>query len=220
MPLTPNGKVNRRALPAPNYDAQLRESYVPPRTATEDLLCGIWAEVLKVSRVSVDDNFFELGGHSLLATQIISRVLPTFSVQLPLRALFEAPTVAGMAERIETLRGSATTLAPLAMTRSSRDGAVPLSFGQQSFWFLDSLTPNTSLYNIFRAERLRGELNIAALRQALDALMARHESLRTVFSSVNGQPVQVIAEDQEFELSEIELVHLSKMRARLSCKDC
>src|SRR5713226_961607 len=209
LPLTPNGKVNLRALPAPDYDAQLQESYVPPRTPIEDLLCGIWAEVLKVSRVSVNDNFFELGGHSLLATQIVSRVLPTFKVQLPLRALFEAPTIAGMAERIEALRESESTSAALSITRSSSDDAAPLSFGQQSFWFLDSLTPNTSLYNIFRTVRLRGELRFAALGQALDALMARHESLRTVFSSVNGQPVQVIAEDQEFELSEIDLVHLS-----------
>ena len=163
LPLTPNGKVNRRALPAPDYDAQLQESYVAPRTPVEELLCGIWAEVLKVSRVGVNDNFFELGGHSLLATQVVSRVLPTFSVQLPLRALFESPTVAGMAERIEALRGSTATLATLSITRSSRDGAVPLSFGQQSFWFLDSLTPNTSLYNIFRAVRLRGELECPGL---------------------------------------------------------
>jgi len=89
LPLTPNGKVNRRALPAPDYDAQLQQSYVAPSTGTEELLCGIWAEVLKVARVGVNDNFFELGGHSLLATQVVSRVLQTFGSQLPLRALLK-----------------------------------------------------------------------------------------------------------------------------------
>ncbi|MGH9932081.1 MAG: amino acid adenylation domain-containing protein, partial [Pyrinomonadaceae bacterium] len=207
LPLTPNGKVNRRALPAPDYDAQLQQSYVPPRTPTEELLCGIWAEVLRVSRVGVNDNFFELGGHSLLATQVVSRVVPTLGVQLPLRTLFEAPTVVGMAERIEALR-SVESSGTSSITPASRAGSVPLSFGQQSFWFLDSLTPATSLYNIFRALRLRGELNIPALQQALNGLMARHESLRTVFSSVNGQPVQVVVADQKFHLAEIDLVHI------------
>jgi amino acid adenylation domain-containing protein len=209
LPLTPNGKVNRRALPAPDYNAQLHETYLAPRNPVEELLCGIWAEVLKVYRIGVNDNFFELGGHSLLATQIVSRVLPTFNVQLPLRALFESPSVAGMAGRIEASRGSASTTATLSIKRSSLDGAAPLSFGQQSFWFLDSLTPNTSLYNIFRAVRLRGELNVPALRQALDALMARHESLRTVFSSISEQPVQVVVEDQKFQLVEVDLCHLA-----------
>src|SRR5882672_9483490 len=209
FPLTPNGKVNRRALPAPDYDAQLHQSYVAPRTLVEELLCRIWAEVLKVSRVGVEDNFFELGGHSLLATQVVSRVLPTFRVQLPLRALFEAPTISGLAQRIEALQGNTSALATASITRSSRDGAVPLSFGQQSFWFLDSLTPNTSLYNIFRALRMRGDLDVHALGQALGALTARHESLRTVFSTVDGQPVQVISADQKFHLAEIDLGHLS-----------
>jgi amino acid adenylation domain-containing protein len=208
LPLTPNGKVNRRALPAPDYDAQLQKNYVAPRTPTEELLCGIWAEVLKVSRVGVDDNFFELGGHSLLATQVVSRIVPAFNVQLPLRTLFEAPTVAGMAERVEALRLQSSTAEASSIPRTARDGSAPLSFGQQSFWFLDSLTPNTSLYNIFRALRLRGRLEVSALRQALDGLMARHESLRTVFASVNGQPVQVVLEHQKFQLSETELVDL------------
>lgn len=219
LPLTPNGKVNRRALPAPDYDAQLQKNYVAPRTLTEELLCGIWAEVLKVSRVGVDDNFFELGGHSLLATQVVSRILPAFSVQLPLRALFEAPTVAGMAERIEALRGEPSTPEASSIPRTARNGSAPLSFGQQSFWFLDSLTPNTSLYNIFRALRLRGRLEVSALRQALDGLMARHESLRTVFASVNGQPVQVVVEDQKFQLSETDLLHLPSAARELELQN-
>jgi amino acid adenylation domain-containing protein len=209
FPLTPNGKVNRRALPAPDYHAQLQGSYVAPRTPVEELLCGIWAEVLKVPSVGVNDNFFELGGHSLLATQVVSRALQTFAAQLPLRALFEAPTVAGMAERIENAGEDTTILTAKPITRSARNGAVPLSFGQQSFWFLDSLTPNTSLYNMFCAVRLRGGLNVSALQQALDGLMARHESMRTIFSTVDGQPVQFIVEDQKLSLKEIDLFHLS-----------
>jgi len=206
LPLTPNGKVNRRALPAPDYDAQTHQSYVSPRTPTEELLCGIWAEVLKVSRIGVNDNFFELGGHSLLATQVVSRVLATLSVQLPLRALFEAPTIAGIAKHVEALRGDESISGASSIIPVSRNDLVPLSFGQQSFWFLDSLTPNTSLYNIFRALRLRGELNVPALQQALNGLIGRHESLRTVFSSVDGEPVQVVVADQEFKLVEKDLV--------------
>jgi amino acid adenylation domain-containing protein len=208
LPLTSSGKVNRRALPAPDYCAQLDESYVAPRTIVEELLAGIWAEVLKVPRVGVNDNFFELGGHSLLATQVVSRALKTLGAQLPLRALFEAPTVAGMAERIEASREDAT-LTTLPITALPRDNAAPLSFGQQSFWVLDSLTPNTSAYNIFRVVRLRGKLNVPALQNALDRVMARHESTRTVFPCVNGEPAQVILENQKLPLSEIDLSSLS-----------
>ena len=172
LPLTANGKVNRRGLPEPDYEGQLKESYVGPRTPVEELLCGIWAEVLRVARVGVRDNFFELGGHSLLATQVVSRVLQTFGVQLPLRALFEAPTVAGMAARVVLPSDDRSTSETVAITPSLRTAAVPLSFSQQSFWFLDSLTPNTPLYSIFRAVRLRGELKVSALQQAF--CLAQH----------------------------------------------
>jgi amino acid adenylation domain-containing protein len=219
LPLTPNGKVNRRALPAPDYDAQTQAGYVAPRTLIEELLAGIWAEVLKVSRVGVNDNFFELGGHSLLATQVVSRVLQTFGKQLPLAALFEGPTIAGMAERIEAARKDTTALEVLPLTRSSRDGAVlPLSFGQQSFWILDNLTPNTSLYSISRAVRLRGRLNLSALQNALDSLIARHELLRTIFSTVDGEPVQVVVEDQKLILTEIDLEQLSPVTRELELR--
>src|SRR5713226_1276741 len=164
LPLTPNGKVNLRALPAPDYYAQLQESYVPPRTPIEDLLCGIWAEVLKVSRVSVNDNFFELGGHSLLATQIVSRVLPTFKVQLPLRALFEASTVGALAGRIQKLSNSEETAASSVIARTVRQEAPPLSFAQKRLWFLDQLEGASGSYNISRAVRMIGRLDVMALR--------------------------------------------------------
>lgn len=215
LPLTPNGKVNRRALPAPDYDGQLQESYLPPRTPSEELLCDIWAEVLKVERVGINDNFFELGGHSLLATQVVSRVLPALGVQLPLRALFEAPTVGGLAKRIGVLRSDESIVGTDSIGRASLAGSVPLSFGQQSFWFLDSLTPNTSLYNIFRALRMRGRLNVPALQQALNGLIGRHESLRTVFSSLDGEPVQVVVADQKFELVEINLSEITEREPEL-----
>src|SRR6266516_3752451 len=204
LPLTPNGKVNRRALPAPDFTAN-KDSYVPPRTKDEELLAGIWADVLRLETVGVEDNFFELGGHSLLATQVISRIRQTFQVQLPLRALFEAPTVAGLCENIASaLHDGSAPLSPV-IRPFSRTGSAPLSFGQQSFWFLNQLNPNTPLYNIYRAVRLRGVLKANALQQALNEIIARHEALRTTLASLDEEPVQLIAATWTLNLKIIDL---------------
>ncbi len=204
LPLTPNGKVNRRALPAPDFTAN-KDSYVPPRTKDEELLAGIWADVLRLETVGVEDNFFELGGHSLLATQVISRIRQTFQVQLPLRALFEAPTVAGLCENIASaLHDGSAPLSPV-IRPFSRNGSAPLSFGQQSFWFLNQLNPNTPLYNIYRAVRLRGVLKATALQQALNEIIARHEALRTTLASLDEEPVQLIAATWTLNLKIIDL---------------
>ncbi len=207
LPLTPNGKLDRRALPAPEYGSAA-DRYVAPRTPTEEVLAGIWREVLGTGRVGVDDGFFELGGHSLLATQVVSRVRQAFGVEVPLRALFEAPTVAGLAARIEALPGAGTSAAP-AIERAPRDGALPLSFAQQRLWVVDRIEPGSAAYNLPYALRLRGALDLAALRASLDALVRRHETLRTTFQERDGVPVQFVHPAAPVALWELDLRGLS-----------
>ena len=187
LPLTANGKIDRGALPAP--ESVVRE-VVGPRSAVESVLVELWGELLGRSEVSVLDNFFELGGHSLLATQVISRVRETFEVEVPLRALFDTPTIAGLAERIEMARGEDTAVPPLV--RVPREGYLPLSFAQQRLWFLDQFEPGNSVYNVPSALRLTGPLNFNALQQSLQQIVHRHEALRTTFALIEGEPVQVI----------------------------
>ncbi len=190
LPLTPNGKMDRRALPAPEFAAV--DGYVAPRTPVEEVVAGIWAEVLRLERVGAEEGFFELGGHSLLATQVVSRARQAFGVEVPLRALFEAPTVAALAGRIETLRGAGASPAP-PLVPVRRDGApLPLSFAQQRLWVVDRLEPDSPAYNMPFALRLRGALDTGALRASLDALVRRHETLRTTFAEQAGAPVQVV----------------------------
>jgi amino acid adenylation domain-containing protein len=200
LPLTPNGKVDRpnlHALPAPDSAnlarLELAGAYVAPRTMVEETLAGIWSKVLGVNQVGIHDSFFDLGGHSLLATQAISRVREAFQLELPLRSLFEAPTVAGLAESVEaTMRAAQGLNAPPIVT-VSRDGCLPLSFAQQRLWFMDQLEPGNPAYNIPSAIRLSGELNIEALERSLNEIIRRHESLRTTFVTAGGQPAQIIA---------------------------
>ena len=206
LPLSPNGKVDRKALPAPDQSRpEPEESYVAPRTPVEEMLAEIWAEVLKLDKVGIDDNFFELGGHSLLATQLISRLHAAFKVEIPLRALFENPTVAGLAERVEEGYRKDQRLAVRPMLPISREKDLPLSFAQERLWFLDQYEPNSSVYNIPSALRLRGSLNIGALEQSLNEIIRRHESLRTTFSMMDGEAVQVIAPPVEQSLAVVDL---------------
>ncbi|MBV9773170.1 MAG: amino acid adenylation domain-containing protein, partial [Gemmatimonadetes bacterium] len=205
LPRNVSGKVDRRALPAPEWGAQ--ERYVAPRTATEEVLAGIWAEVLGVEQVGVEESFFALGGHSLLATRVVSRVRQAFGVELPLRALFEAPTVATLAGRIEVLRSAGAPPTP-PIERVSREEPLPASFAQQRLWVVDRLDPGSPAYNMPSPLRLRGALDVAALRASLDALVARHETLRTTFSERDGAPVQVIHAAAPVAMGEVDLGHL------------
>ncbi|MEN3329447.1 MAG: hypothetical protein V7638_4254 [Acidobacteriota bacterium] len=191
LPLTPNGKIDRRRLPAPRTAAQTLDEFVAPRTDLEELLAGIWAEVLKVSRVGVNDNFFELGGHSLLAVSMIAHVRDALGVQLNVRSLFEAPTVARLARTLGQLHSSAA-IPPI--TRVDRHGYLPLSFAQERLWFLDQLEKDSAFYNMPAAFRVTGSLSVENLRRAFDALTMRHEALRTTFAVVDEKPVQVISE--------------------------
>ncbi|HEV3051013.1 MAG TPA: amino acid adenylation domain-containing protein, partial [Longimicrobium sp.] len=199
LPLTANGKLDRKALPAPELAANA-DRYVAPRTPAEEVLAGIWAEVLRLERVGVEESFFDLGGHSLLATRVVSRVRDVFTIELPLRALFEGPTVAELAVRVEEMRRAELPVLP-PLVRTERTGALPLSFAQERLWFLDRLEPGSATYNIYVARRLEGVLDQAALERALGEIVRRHEALRTTFAEVDGSPVQVVAPFGGFALS-------------------
>ncbi len=190
LPLTPNGKLDVKALPAPH--AAAGNKYVAPRTPTEEVLAGIFAEVLKVDRAGADDSFFALGGHSLLAMQVVSRVREVFGVELPLPTLFERPTLSRLAERVEEMRRAELPLLP-AVVAADRTAPLPLSFAQERLWFLDRLQPGMSLYNSSAALRLSGALDAALLERALGEVVRRHEVLRTTFAERGGAPVQTIA---------------------------
>ena len=195
LPLSPNGKVDRKNLPAPEYSRpELAADYQGARTPTEEVMAGIWAEVLKLDQVGVNDNFFELGGHSLLATQVVSRVRHAFQVELPLRALFEAPTVDALTRRVEDFGREHDGLLAPPISPVERTAVLPLSFAQQRLWFLDRLDPNSSHYNVPHLMRLRGQLRTDVLERCLNEIVRRHETLRTSFQMVNDQPAQVIAE--------------------------
>jgi amino acid adenylation domain-containing protein len=192
FPLTPSGKVDRRALPEPDASAGEGEGYAAPETPTEEILAGIFAQVLGVEEIGARDDFFALGGHSLLATRVVSRVRGALGLDLPLREVFEAPTVRGMAARVDALlRAGAAVHAP-PLVAAPRAGPLPLSFAQQRLWLIDRMEPGSAAYNLPAALRLRGTLDVRALARALAEVVRRHESLRTVFGEAAGEPVQVI----------------------------
>lgn len=208
LPLTPNGKLDRAALPPPPTPDADAGSYVPPRDETEALLAGIWAAVLQVKRVGVHDSFFDLGGHSLLATQLIARVRDAFAVELSLRALFEAPTIAELVLLVEAARRAARGLDAPPIHPVPRDGELPLAFSQERMWFIHQLEPESAAFNIATAVRLMGTLDEAALQQAINALIRRHESLRTTIHVDDGRPVQVIAPEVSLTVPLIDLCTL------------
>jgi amino acid adenylation domain-containing protein len=204
LPLTFNGKVDRKKLPEPERDRDQSADYVGPRNAEEEILCGIFAEVLKLESVGTEDDFFQMGGHSLLATQVVSRIRSTFGVELPLRDLFEAPTVASVAERIKVARGVSRNGAP-PLVAMKREGVVPLSYGQHRLWFIDQLEPGNPAYNIAFGVRLKGELEREGLCWSLNEIVRRHESLRTSFPLRDGNPVQEITAASVLLVEEVNL---------------
>ncbi|HEX2191293.1 MAG TPA: condensation domain-containing protein, partial [Longimicrobiaceae bacterium] len=211
LPLTPNGKLDRKALPAPEL-ASAEDRYVAPRTPVEEVLAGIWAEVLRLERVGVEESFFDLGGHSLLATRVVSRVRELFGVELPLRALFEGPTVAELAGRVEEMRRAGLPVLP-PVVPVERTGALPLSFAQERLWFLHQMEPEGAGYNMPWSGRLRGCLDACALERALGELVRRHEALRTTFRPVEQGAVQIVHPAAPARLPVLDLTGLAP-RAR------
>ncbi|GHG76385.1 non-ribosomal peptide synthetase [Comamonas sp. JC664] len=209
LPLTENGKVDRRALPVPAVSHGLETAYVEPRTGEEEILASIFAELLGAERVGVHESFFDLGGHSLLATQVVSRIRAVLGVEIPLRTFFGSPTVGGLAAAVQQLRkrpGAAVVDFTAPMERPER---VPLSSSQERLWIVDRIEETRApIYVIPLVLRLRGSLHHEALRQSLDAIVQRHEVLRTHFPAEGAQPHQVIAGSVDVELPPSEdLVH-------------
>jgi len=190
LPLGPTGKLDRRALPAP--DVSLRE-YRAPRDAAERELAAIWAQVLELDRVGLDDDFFELGGHSLLATRIVSRARQAFGVELPLRSLFESRRLEDFAAWVARAKADGQVDGQGAIALVDRQQRVALSYSQQRMWFLWQLDPQSPAYNVGGMARLRGALHVDSFERALQALIHRHESLRTTFPSEDGKPWQQVS---------------------------
>ncbi|WP_371478781.1 amino acid adenylation domain-containing protein [Kitasatospora sp. NBC_00315] len=186
LPRTANGKLDRRALPVPEYVAAAAGR--PPRTPREEILCGLYGEILDVPAVTVDDSFFDLGGHSLLAARLISRVRKLLGVELAMHTLFEAPTVAELAEHLASATAEDTR--PVLARAERRPERMPLSPSQQRLWFIDQLDNGSATYNVVRAVKVRGGFDHGVLAEALTDVVARHESLRTVYQSVDGRPIQ------------------------------
>ena len=192
LPLTPNGKLDRRALPAPDFSGKREARDERPATPTEELLTGLWAEILDLESVGVHENFFELGGHSLLSTQIISRIRRQFSIEFSVRSFFQYPTIQTMAAEIDKVRNNRDGQAWGPIQPVARDQPLPLSFAQQRLWFTDQLEGPSAHYNLPLALRLRGRLDVAAMKRALTEIIRRHEALRTHFELRDDEPVQVI----------------------------
>ncbi|ERN42086.1 non-ribosomal peptide synthetase module [Rubidibacter lacunae KORDI 51-2] len=208
LPLTPNGKLDRNALTSFENDRLSDTSFVAPNTPLQIALAQIFAEILSlpVEQIGIHNSFFELGGHSLLATQVVARICNRFPVELSLRAFFESPTVAAISTRIETAQ---PPQALAAIEPCDRTEALPLSFAQERLWLLDRLSPGNSAYNEVARLELLGDLDLAALQASLNAIVARHEVLRTTFPQAGGHPVQRIAEKLEIALPLIDLCNLN-----------
>jgi amino acid adenylation domain-containing protein len=192
LPLSPNGKVDRRALArlqSPSAEARGGE----PATPLERRIAAVWSDLLGQPRIGRDDSFFELGGHSLLAIQAVSRLRDQLGVEVPVRTLFEEPAPAGLAARIEAGLRAEPAPAAAVIRPAGRDGLLPLSFAQERLWFLEQLEPGSAFYNIPSASRLTGPVHVGALRRGIAELVRRHESLRTTFGDVQGRPFQIVS---------------------------
>ncbi|HET7460819.1 MAG TPA: amino acid adenylation domain-containing protein [Longimicrobium sp.] len=205
LPRTPNGKIDRRALPSPDFGGVAAGRHVAPSTPDEEMLAALWADVLGADAVGAGDDFFERGGHSLLATQLVSRVRQAFGVEMPLRAVFEAPVLRDQAARVAALRAAGEGAPAGGIPRAERSRPLPLSFAQERLWFIDRLEPGSPAYNVPLALDLSGPLDADALARALGEIIRRHEALRTVFAVRDDQPVQSILSSNLVPLPVVDL---------------
>lgn len=211
LPRTISGKIDRRALPAPELSRR-REATVAPRNETEELIASFWSEVLHLKEVGVADHFFEIGGHSLLATQVLARIRRVLGVEVPLRAFFNTPTVAGLATVVSAALSLGGGAEALKLERQPRNAALPLSFAQERLWFLDRLAPGNAAYNLGTALRLEGRLQVEALDAALRAIVARHETLRTTCRVERGRPWLEIQPSRRVALPVVDLCRITPPR--------
>ncbi len=212
LPLLPSGKVDRRALPAPEtFERVQRGEYRAPRTPVEETLCAIWEELLGREPVGAEDDFFELGGHSLLATQLVSRVKEALLVELPLSLIFKTPVLSELAEFVEQKLRRDGEHSQTKLQHVSREQPLPLSFAQQRLWFVDQLEPGNPLYNTPGALRLIGRLDAAALQQALSEIVRRHETLRTTFDVSKETPVQIISPPRPVSIPLLDLSGMNEI---------
>jgi non-ribosomal peptide synthetase component F len=212
------GETERAQLLPVQHCNEPRARREAPSTPVEEVLAGIWAEVLGIEQVGTNDHFFDLGGHSLLATRVMSRLRSAFRIEMPLRELFETPRLADLAARVEALLRTKTGVsAPPLEPRAPelRPGPLPLSFAQQRLWFIDQLDPGSPLYNVPVALRVEGPLDAAVLARCLTEIVRRHEALRTVFAAQDGAPVQVIRPAEPFLLSLVDLSDRSDLARAL-----
>ena len=221
LPLNENGKVDRNALPKPDSRANSNASRIQPRTPVERLVAEVFGEVLELTSVGAEDNFFDLGGHSLLATQVVSRIRDNLGSDLPMRSLFQSPTVSALAAYIEQEKQT-ESVSSADKERSIRPYSgdeLRLSFAQERLWFLDQLEPGNPFYNVPIAIRLRGNLDTNALQKSLAEIVQRHRILRTVLPSVNGEPAQTVLPNTG-ALQQTDLGHLSpdEQAAEVDCR--
>ena len=199
FPLTPNNKVDRKRLPAPSGQEEAPRNYVEPRNDLERQVAAIFGDVLGMGKVSVDDNFFHLGGHSLLAAHVVSRLARDLKIAVPMRRIFESPTVAKLAASLDAKKGQATQAAT-AIARGERQDLAPLTAMQQRIWFAEQMDPGTAVFNLPSSFRIKGRFDIAAMQKALQMLVDRHSTLRTTLQWVDGAPMQRIAPSLSLEV--------------------
>ncbi len=205
LPVTTSGKIDRRSLPQPVERSMVKGTgYVAPITETEKQLVSIWQEVLKLEPVGIEDDFFELGGDSILANRIIARVRKTGSGDVSLRSFFENPTIIALSRWVEKKQDSITR-----MSRASRTGKIPLSFSQERLWFLQQLDKENKAYHVPRVLRIKGDLDVSLFERTFSEIIRRHEILRTVFPTIDGEPVQVIGEPFELKIPVLDLRDLN-----------
>ncbi|GAC1464696.1 MAG: hypothetical protein NVSMB9_03630 [Isosphaeraceae bacterium] len=220
IPLTVNGKLDAESLPDPQWGTSIGGPLAAePLSQLEEAVATIWADVLGVKNVGLHDDFFELGGHSLLATQVVSRVRNTLGIDLSLRALFEAPSVAGLCHQIEDSRTKEKRHSLSLIETASRDVDLPLSFAQEALWFLEQLSPDQPTFNVSASARVEGELDVTALDRAFAEIVRRHEGLRTTFRLSGGRPVQVIASSLEVSLKKVDLRSFSEANRLRECQE-
>ncbi|HSF38843.1 MAG TPA: condensation domain-containing protein, partial [Thermoanaerobaculia bacterium] len=211
LPLNSSGKVDRRALPAPEPDEGSGRDFEAPRTPVEEIVAGVWSEVLGRERIGAKDDFFDIGGHSLLAGRVLARLQSALSVSLPLREFFKDSTVAGLARRLERARQERGGAVPPPLVRVPRDGRLRLSFGQERLWLAEQLQRGTGAYNSFFPGWMRGRLDFPVLERVLREIQRRHEVLRTAYVSGADGPVQAIAPASSLASWRLPVVDLSDL---------